>query len=364
MRQNSKVVQLITGVAVAFSFGSGLSAQDGPLLPQLAYRPFITSSTIPPNGDLNPYGVAFVPMGFPTNGAILPGDVLVSNFNSSANLQGTGTTISRVTEAGATSLFFQSPHPAGLSTALGCLSTGFVIVGNVPTTDGTSGTLRQGSLVVLDRWGNVVVDLGSKTYLDGPWDLAIAEEGNKAQVFVSDVLNGSVTRLDFTTGPGASEVRLLSETTIASGYTWYFSPTALVIGPTGLAYDATSDVLYVASTGDNAIYSIASAKARTTDGGVGTLIYSDSVNLHGPLGLLLAPNGDLIASNGDAVNAGGMQNELVEFTITGSFVADYQVDSGAGGAAFGIAVLQTAGGIRFAAIDDDTNSVTVWRGIH
>jgi DNA-binding beta-propeller fold protein YncE len=157
---------------------------------------------------------------------------------------------------------------------------------------------------------------------------------------------------------------LLSETTIASGYTWYFSPTALVIGPTGLAYDATSDVLYVASTGDNAIYSIASAKARTTDGGVGTLIYSDSVNLHGPLGLLLAPNGDLIASNGDAVNAGGMQNELVEFTITGSFVADYQVDSGAGGAAFGIAVLQTAGGIRFAAIDDDTNSVTVWRGIH
>ena len=50
-------------------------------------------STVPGNGDVNPYGVAFVPPGFPTGGAINPGDILVSNFNSSANLQGTGTTI-------------------------------------------------------------------------------------------------------------------------------------------------------------------------------------------------------------------------------------------------------------------------------
>src|ERR1700676_4741719 len=53
----------------------------------------VTSSTIPGNGDLNPYGVAIVPPGFPSNGAIRPGDILVSNFNNSSNLQGTGTTI-------------------------------------------------------------------------------------------------------------------------------------------------------------------------------------------------------------------------------------------------------------------------------
>ena len=54
-------------------------------------------STVPPNGDLNPYGVAFVPANFASgNGPLQPGDILVSNFNNSDNLQGTGTTIVRI----------------------------------------------------------------------------------------------------------------------------------------------------------------------------------------------------------------------------------------------------------------------------
>src|SRR5262249_30699771 len=47
----------------------------------------INSSTIPENGDLNPYGIAFVPDGFPSGGVISPGDVLVSNFNDIMNCQ-------------------------------------------------------------------------------------------------------------------------------------------------------------------------------------------------------------------------------------------------------------------------------------
>ena len=51
-------------------------------------------STVPANGDVNPYGVAFVPQGFQRgNGPLQPGDILVSNFNNSSNLQGTGTTL-------------------------------------------------------------------------------------------------------------------------------------------------------------------------------------------------------------------------------------------------------------------------------
>ena len=86
--------------------------------------------------DVNPYGVAFVPSDFPQGGLLHPGDVLVSNFNSSNNVQGTGTTIVRITPQGQQSVFFTSTEP-GLSTALGVLKGGFVIVGNVPTTDGT-----------------------------------------------------------------------------------------------------------------------------------------------------------------------------------------------------------------------------------
>jgi hypothetical protein len=66
-----------------------LKAQDKPFLPGLVR----VVSTVPANGDLNPYGVAFVPPGFPTGGTIKPGDVLVSNFNASTNLQGSTTIV-------------------------------------------------------------------------------------------------------------------------------------------------------------------------------------------------------------------------------------------------------------------------------
>ena len=55
------------------------------------------ASTVPGNGDLNPYGVAVVPR---TLGRLHRGDVLVSNFNDHTNAQGTGTTIVAVSPAG------------------------------------------------------------------------------------------------------------------------------------------------------------------------------------------------------------------------------------------------------------------------
>ena len=70
-------------------------AGEGAFLPRV-----VTSSTVPKNGDLNPYGVAFVPQGFPPGGSIAPGDVLISNFNNSNNVQGTGTTIVKLTSDG------------------------------------------------------------------------------------------------------------------------------------------------------------------------------------------------------------------------------------------------------------------------
>ena len=67
------------------------------------------ASTVPSNGDVNPYGVGVVPAGVPTGGGkLLPQHVLVSNFNNSSNLQGTGTTIVQVSPGdGSTKLFAQ-----------------------------------------------------------------------------------------------------------------------------------------------------------------------------------------------------------------------------------------------------------------
>jgi len=54
----------------------------------------VVASTVPANGDVNPYGVAVSTKSF---AKIHAGDILVSNFNNSANLQGRGTTIVDIT---------------------------------------------------------------------------------------------------------------------------------------------------------------------------------------------------------------------------------------------------------------------------
>src|SRR4029077_4816388 len=112
------------------------------------------SSTVPANGDINPYGLVRVPRSI---GNLREGHYLVSNFNASTNLQGTGTTIVDVSPSGALSVFAQlsadslpgpCPGGVGLTTALAVLRTGWVIVGSLPTSDGTSGTAQAGCLIV------------------------------------------------------------------------------------------------------------------------------------------------------------------------------------------------------------------------
>ena len=341
-------------------FGSFASAApDEAFIPRL-----INSSTIPAGGDLNPYGVAFVPEGFPAGGTVAARDVLVSNFNSAANLQGTGTTIVKfapggtIASPGTAEVFFTSKLP-GLSTALGVLRAGFIIVGNVPTKDGTSATVGQGALQVIDRNGGLVQTWTDPVFLDGPWDLALDDDGAQAHIFVSNVLNGTVSRLDVTVASG--KLALLKKTTIAMGYTHRSDPAALVLGPTGLAFDEITDTLYVASTADNAIYSIGHASNGKTAVNKGTLVFSDS-HLRGPLALRLAPNGDLLAANGDAINSDPAHpSEIVEFTRHGHFVRQYNVDASQGGA-FGLDTESDPdGGFNYAVIDDVTNSLSVYR---
>jgi uncharacterized protein (TIGR03118 family) len=326
-----------------------------PIVPNLFSFPQPSVSTVPANGDVNPYGVAFVPQNFAGNGVLQPGDVLVSNFNNSTNTQGTGTTIVRIDAAGNQSVFFQGQPGLGLTTALGVLKSGFVIVGNVPD---NNGTVEAGSLLVLDANGNVVEQLANSQLLDGPWDLTINDQGSLAQVYVSNVLSGTVTRINLKIPAGGIPF-ISGETQIASGFAHSPNASALVVGPTGLAYDAVHDILYVASTGDNEIFAIPNAsKVQNDDGGV-KMVYKDPVHLHGPLGLVLAPNGDLITSNGDAVNLVANQvNEIVEFTTTGHFVAEVPADTtGTPGGAFGIALATFGGEVRFAVVDDNLNAV-------
>jgi DNA-binding beta-propeller fold protein YncE len=349
---------LAAGVFLLVGFAASAQAAH-PFIPKL-----VNSSTIPENGDLNPYGVAFVPEGFPTGGKLETGDVLVSNFNDSTNAQGKGTTIIALSPGGtlappgSATAFFASKL-SGLSTALGVLRKGFVLVGNVPTTDGSFKTIGQGALQVIDRNGMWLQTFTDPVFLDGPWDLALDDDGTQAHVFVSNVLNGTVSRLDIVVGPKG--ITVLKKVTIAHGYSHVPNMAALVLGPTGLAFDDARDMLYVASTDNNAVYSISHASSRTDSANRGSLVFADS-HLRGPLALRFAPNGNLLAANGDAVNADILHpSEIVEFTRSGEFVREYDVDASQGGA-FGIdAAADSDGGFNFAAVDDVTNNLSVYR---
>ncbi len=354
------------------------------VVPNLTPQPTFSDSTVPVSGagagDVNPYGVAFVPGGFPASGLLRAGDVIVANFNDSTNAQGTGKTIVRVNANADPSIFFRSKR-IGLSTALGVLQRGYVLVGNLPSTgtgdqrgvctpgpNGEEEGVGQGALQVINRNGQLVETLTNKRFLDGPWDLTIKDDGGRALVFVSNALTGTVTRLDLLVagdgdGDRDDQVIVTSATQIASGYVHRCDPAAFVIAPTGVALDEARDILYVASAGDNKIFAIPDASIAGRDFGRGRVVVDDPAHLHGPLGLALAPNGDLVSAQGDAVNPNpdpNGQSEIAEFTPGGRFVAQLSVEPTNAGAAFGLAVEPVGSGFQFAAVDDFANTLDLW----
>ena len=311
-----------------------LSAK-APIVPNLPNGAFQTVTTVPANGDLNPYGVAFVPPGFPSGGTLSPGDILVSNFNNSCQPTGNRHDDRRHQAERSERWrvdflpgFFHS-RPAWTDHCPGRPQAGLRDRGQRPgdlRQQGNLVSVGQGSLMILDRNGNVVTTLSDSKLLDGPWDLTVNDQGGRAEVFVSNVLSGTVTRIDLKIPNGGNPI-VKSETQIASGYLTRTDPAALVVGPTGLAYNPKNDTLYVASTGDNKIFAISNAARRRSGAGTGRVVYQDNAHLRGPLGLVLAPNGDLITTNGDAVNPDPNQtSELVEFTPRGKFVGEFPVD--------------------------------------
>jgi hypothetical protein len=355
----------VVAAALVSVVGAGMAlAADDAFLPQ-PVRPVSTVPTTGPSaGDQNPYGVAFVPPGFPAGGPLNPGDILVSNFNAASNLQGSGTTIMDVpaippsAQGTPVSIFFQGTAPLGLTTALNILREGFVLVGNFPSPDGTCGSASAGSILVIDKTGNLSSTI-SGAAIQGPWDSTLFDQGGKAKFFVANGLSGTVVRLNLAVD-SVKGVSVVSTTQIASGYTHMCDPVTFVDAPTGLVYDPRIDVLYVASSADNAVYAVSDAGDRTHDGGIGKLVYTDAKHLHGPLGMAMAPNGHLVVTNNDSINGDPTQpSEIVEFTVGGKFVKEISVDPTQGGS-FGLAVQTTGETAKFAAVDDVTSLFLVW----
>ena len=92
MRFSAQRFCIVIGSVVLPTFSAFADHDDDAFIQDL-HNIKTTASTVPANGDVNPYGIAIVPV---TTGALKKDDVLVSNFNNSSNLQGTGTTIDEI----------------------------------------------------------------------------------------------------------------------------------------------------------------------------------------------------------------------------------------------------------------------------
>jgi hypothetical protein len=353
-------VTVLASALLIVSFEHAARAGSMPIVP-------LQISTAPANGDLNPYGLAEVPAGFP-EGSIKSGQLLVSNFNNSANTQGKGTTIIAVSPgSGKTSLFFAGTPgtPLGFSNALAVAEDGFVFAGSVPTSDPGGTAAEPGALLVIDHKGNLVTQLTTPDKINGPWGMAINDQDDRAQLFVSNVLDGTITRLEVSFAHHSFSV-VGTPLTIAHGFAFGTDPAAVVVGPAGLAYDKRRDILYVASELDNEIFALDGAGKTTTDLGKGTVVFSDTAHLRGPLGLILATNGDLITANADpttVTNTTAGTSEIVEFTRHGNFVRTFSIDSAAG-SAFAIDEQIRKDFIQFSWVDDAEATLTILRLTH
>ena len=117
-------------------------------------RHTVLGSTIPENGDQNPYAVVVSPV---TTGALQKDDVLIDNFNDRNNLQGLGSTIVRYRPSTKKMTLFasvprnlpQCPGGVGMTAAMAVLTSGWVIVGSLPSKDGTDQPPLSGPFVML-----------------------------------------------------------------------------------------------------------------------------------------------------------------------------------------------------------------------
>jgi hypothetical protein len=347
-------------------------AEDG-LLPALRHHVTL-GSTIPDNGDQNPYALLVAPA---SAGSIQKDDLLIDNFNNAGNLQGTGSTIVDYRPTtGAVTLFAQIPRNLphcpggiGLSTAMTMLKSGWVIVGSAPSADGTTNTRGDGCLIILDSHGKVAGTIAGDA-INMPWgNMAVADQGDTATLFVSNagfgigspdgqppvVRQATVLRIALAIPPGKPPA-VVSETVIGSGFGAQADKGVFLIGPTGLVL-APDGTLYVSDATANRIVAIDHALTRTDSAGTGRSVTAGGM-LQRPLAMTAAPNGHLLVTN-------GLDGRVVEVDpVAGTQIGAQWVDADkaqsppGSGDLFGI-VMAPQGGFYY--VEDENNTLVIAR---
>ncbi|MDR3519135.1 MAG: hypothetical protein P4M00_25345 [Azospirillaceae bacterium] len=370
-----RVVAAMAATVTAAVWLSSAPAQaaDAKGFLETIHRHVTLTSTVPDNGDQNPYAIVVAPV---SAGLIHQDDVLVDNFNDSGNLQGLGSTIVDYNPTSRKLTPFAAvprnlpgcPGGIGLSTAMTMLKSGWVIVGSTPSKDGTTATLGAGCLIVIDAMGKIQGTLTGLS-VNAPWgNMAVTDNGSTATLFLSNagfdvgppldnapvVKEATVLRIELSIQAGQPPV-VTRQTVVGSGFGAQPDKGVFLVGPTGLAL-GPDDTLYVSDAIGNRINAIAAASTRTTSAGIGRIVTHDGL-LHRPLALATAPNGHLLVTN-------ALNGQVVEIDpVTGTQLYAQWVDANkaqtppGSGDLFGIAM--TPSGTGFYYVEDEVNTLVL-----
>ena len=349
-----------------------IAAQPPSFLDSIRRQTTLTS-TVPENGDQNPYAIVVAPV---SAGVIQKDDVLVTNFNNDGNLQGLGTTIVAFNPTTKKLTTFASlprnlagcPGGIGLTTAMTMLKSGWVIVGSAPSADGTTGTKGPGCLIVLDANGKVASIIANDG-INMPWgNMATIDNGDTATIFVSNAGFGigspdgdprvvnqqTVLRLQLAIKSGEPP-QAVSQTVVGSGFGGQPNKDVFLIGPTGLAL-AADGTLYVSDATGNRITAIWDATTRDHTAGLGRTVTKDGF-LQRPLAMAWAPNGHLLvvnAQNGQVVEVDPVSGDQIKARWIDPNKAQKPPGSGD---LFGIAMTPAADGFYF--VEDENNTLVL-----
>ncbi len=334
-------------------------------------RHTLLTTTVPGNGDQNPYAVVVAPVSV---GKLAKDDVLITNFNNSGNLQGLGTTIVDYHPASKQLSLFasiprhlpQCPGGIGLTTAMTMLRSGWVIVGSLPSQDGTTASKGPGCLLLLDPQGRLAGTLTGPA-INGPWgNMAVIDRGTSATLFVSNtgfgvaapgqpvVDKATVLRLELSIAAGQAP-RITAQTVVADGFGEHADKDVFIVGPTGLAL-APDGTLYVSDAIGNSIRAIDDATTRSGSAGLGREVTHDGL-LRRPLALMRAPNGHLIAVNG--LNGQAVELDPADgHQLYAQWIDPNKAQTPPGsGDLFGIAMTPTGDGFYY--VEDEINALVL-----
>jgi hypothetical protein len=302
------------------------------------------------NGDQNPYGLAIAPS---TNGAITQGDLVICNFNDNLNIQGLGTTIEVL-------------HPIAGSQPQRLVQderlTGCASLALGPSDDPWASAFIANDEPIYDSSGNFESALSGNDFAQ-PWgQMFSATKGpfGIAAFYESNAGDGSIVRIAIT-----AKGRFVPEE-IATGFSVNHGVPGTALAPSGLSYNPENDTLYIVDGNVNQVVAFHHVSEIPRHGIVvkgdhfggiaakaASVVYSGSP-LAAPISAALLFNGNLVVGNTS-------NNRLVEIDPSAHKVVNtVNLDSGAPGALFGIAVAgNSAANTQIFFNDDNANAVWV-----